>query len=91
MSTIASRLYLHPGVTPDLELSPLPSLLTLSLSAPQVDFRVRSWFFGKVQIEPDGSEEQGAAISHDRSMVGLTTGQGASASHNLLIESQCQC
>ncbi|KAI3368877.1 hypothetical protein L3Q82_025858, partial [Scortum barcoo] len=49
-----------------------------SLSAPQVDFkqRVWSWFFGKVQIEPYGREEQGAAISHDRSMVGQRSSKG---------------
>lgn len=81
----ASRLYLHAGVTPDLELS-----ARLALCSPG-RFQGSVLVFGKVQIEPCGSKEQGAAISHDRSMVGLTTGQGASASHNLLIESQCQC
>lgn len=71
----------------------LSSLLSSSLSVPEVDFR--QWglvrIFGTVQIEPGGREEQGASISHDRSMVGLTTGQGAKASCNLLIESQCHC
>lgn len=85
VSSSASRLYLHTGVTPDLELSAL-----LALRSPG-RFQGSVLVFGKVQIEPYGSKEQGAAISHDRSMVGLTTGQGASALHNLLIESQCQC
>jgi len=85
-----------------LTLTPPPSL-SLPLSLSQVDFQREGsvgpgfiflyffFFSGKVQIEPDGNGEQGAAISHDRSMVGLTTGQGARASHNLLIESQCHC
>lgn len=87
VSTIPSGLYLHTDVTPDLELS-----APLSLRSPgrfQAEGSVLG--FGKVQIEPYGSGERRAAISHDRSMVGLTTGQGASTLHNLLIESQCHC